>query len=219
MPEARATKTGFAGLEDLVSPLVLPNAPTASPSPVPAAAALPEKPVGRVRWGRVTLLCAGLIFVGFLIVQNDQESSSAPAPPAARPLAPPVASPAVTSTPAPDPWAVAPSTGAESFEEAKPQAGTDRLLQGAELNYCIAQGARIDEWNTLVDATSEMEVSGFNRMISDYNSRCAKFRYYKDELARVRAEVAARKEEFLRQAQRLHRRYQSASGTPATGTP
>lgn len=75
--------------------------------------------------------------------------------------------------------------------ESLPPVGTGILLSEDQIRYCLAEGIRLDAARGAVNQYNQSDISRFNGMISDYNSRCSQFRYRQGSLESVRAQVEA----------------------------
>src|SRR5205814_9452953 len=100
-------------------------------------------------------------------------SNSPPRPPSftARPLRPSASSVAVDRD-----LARSSAPHAPVISEEKPSVGTTNLLTREQIRYCLSEGIRIDGARPLVDEHATVEVRWFNEAVSDYNSRCGRFR-------------------------------------------
>ncbi|MGO7755658.1 hypothetical protein ACC708_36060, partial [Rhizobium ruizarguesonis] len=58
--------------------------------------------------------------------------------------------------------------------------GVGQSLNRSELRYCIFKGKRLDLLRSL--AFTDAEVSSFKALVSDFNGRCANFRYRQNEM-------------------------------------
>ena len=125
----------------------------------------------RAVWGLAAAALAGFLLYEF----NKPQSSPRPSPTTVAPLS--------TSQPSLPPDASA----SPQFEERIPAVGTDRVLQKSEVRYCIFQGERLDILRDLL--SGRQETNRFNNLISDYNTRCSRFRYREGVLQSVEAEV------------------------------
>ena len=81
--------------------------------------------------------------------------------------------------------------------ESQPMPGIDNVLEDSELRYCISQKIRIQGWEPNVNTSSQTSVDAFNWAISDFNSRCASYRYKTQVMDRVRSEVNSRSTDLL----------------------
>lgn len=191
---------GFAGLGDLVSdvakevevastpeerPLTKPTPPPqlqppqapppvrvqparAAPSPQPSSNTQPQK-TGGFGW-------VWAVFIGFIviIIFNSNSGTSNYNVPAA----------------SSNPNSVATSTQTvPAWQEEMPPVGTGRTFSSNELRYCKSESVRIDGIRSALNENSSEEVRRFNQTVSDYNSRCAEYRYRKGALEAVIAEV------------------------------
>jgi hypothetical protein len=79
---------------------------------------------------------------------------------------------------------------ASSVEEIPP-IGTGLMLSPNQIRYCVAEDIRIDGARSALNQERSYEVNRLNGMITDYNSRCANFRYRSGTLQSVRSEIEA----------------------------
>lgn len=135
-----------------------------------------------------------LLFVMAAIIGSSGNKAPAPSsmsswepPPSALPAPAPAP---VVSTPA-----VAPSKGVE-----KPPVGTDRLLDSAQIRYCLTEKIRVQAIESVVSADRESEIVNFNALVGDYNSRCGQFRYRQDDVDRVQSEIEPKSAELAQVA-------------------
>lgn len=198
--ETRAT--GFAGLATLVSDVqgVIRDAErgaaahastkaaagasseraSATASASPATTAAPQQPpVSKTtfRWGRLAAVGG---FIGFLILIN-QDSDDAE-------------SRSTTSYSTPDPSASTALPGLspapDVLDERRPAAGgRERVLDMAEIRYCLAEEIRMTAAEAAVNSYNDAEVDRFNVYVDDYNSRCGQYRYRSGAVERARADV------------------------------
>jgi hypothetical protein len=78
--------------------------------------------------------------------------------------------------------------------EELPPTGTGTTLSLNQIRYCLAEDIRIDGARSSVNQHLSTDVSRFNSMVADYNSRCGSFRYRSGTLESVRSEVDARRD-------------------------
>ena len=191
---------GFAGLSSLVSDVdTTPSPPTpkkepAAPGPSagrPATQATQPKPQPRPTYqpptqpssgssgGKWVLGIAAVIGVLWLIGQfnkNTTTPTSAYSPPAQ------TATPSDSPPPA---EAEAPSRPQESM----PPVGQDLVFSMAQIRYCLAEDIRMEGAKSALNNYSDYDVSRFNAMVADYNSRCGSFRYRSGALETARRDV------------------------------
>jgi hypothetical protein len=191
---------GFAGLDSLVSdvekdiadakraPVSLTSGPGAPPSAQTRlqneasdgarheSRLLATKPGGdsQAVWWVVIGVVAILAWIGS--TREDKTS-------------PPVA---VSPTNAPGKTESSPSI----WDEVKPPEGTDRVLSFAELRYCVAEDIRLQAMDGVIDRYRDYEVDGFNKFVSDYNSRCGSFKYRTGSLQSVQSNAVNRRGGF-----------------------
>ncbi|MGO9400300.1 MAG: hypothetical protein ACLP19_21015 [Xanthobacteraceae bacterium] len=131
-----------------------------------------------LRWG----FWAAVVGGGLLLANMGNSPSS------------PSRSPSYTSQP------VAPSP-IRTFAEEAPPIGTERTFNEANLRYCKFQKARLEYMEPR--AVADFQVDGFNRLVDDYNSRSASYRYRQIDWSKVQSELAEKRVELEAQAQRI----------------
>lgn len=92
------------------------------------------------------------------------------------------------SAPSYSPPAATPTAPSRLSEELPP-VGSNNVLSGAQLRYCLAEDIRLESAKAAVNNYIDSHVDRFNGMVSDYNSRCGQFRYRKGALESARSEV------------------------------
>jgi hypothetical protein len=80
---------------------------------------------------------------------------------------------------------------AAEWNESRPPVGENHALSRDQLRYCLAESARIESMETIVNEYNQADVDTFNRYVNDYNSRCGSFRYRPGALESVQREVDA----------------------------
>ncbi len=80
---------------------------------------------------------------------------------------------------------------AAEWNESRPPVGENHALSRDQLRYCLAESARIESMETIVNEYNQADVDTFNRYVNDYNSRCGSFRYRPGALELVQREVDA----------------------------
>jgi hypothetical protein len=103
----------------------------------------------------------------------------------------PVRVDAPTARPSPVPSARA-AAPPDEFA-AKPPVGQGLVLDIPQLRYCLAEEIRLGTISPLVNTYATSEVDRFNARVSDYNSRCARFKYKSGTLEQVRGEIEAQR--------------------------
>jgi hypothetical protein len=209
----RIARRGFAGLEDLVSEVVLPDLPAPSSkhsasSPSSAGDGLPPSPSFSIRWKRVAILAGGILLLGWFVIQSNQEGPSSPQPVASNRTrihdATPDVSNDVSDLPVPPSTSASVAAQKEDFNsplktwhEVRPVAGSDRVLSGSELNYCVAEKDRMTSLQSALDSNSRSQIRTFSQMVADFNARCSSYRYYTAEMERARAYLDAHRDEIV----------------------
>jgi hypothetical protein len=193
-------KRGFVGLEGLISNIGIPPASGATGASLSAPPARgtqrppwedpnsdykPDRDTGPV--GVKVLLILIVVGVLFALFEGRDNSSS----------------PTTSTVPSPTPPASTPSWSPPPGDllESRPLEGTDRVLNANEIAYCLAEGVRIDAVKPLINPKSNREIDGFNEHVSEFNIRCAQFRYRNTEMNRARAYVAAQHDTLVSEVQ------------------
>ncbi len=78
----------------------------------------------------------------------------------------------------------------EDFSEVAPQVGTGLTFSRSNIRYCRYQQERFKSIEA--DLRNNEEIAAFNRLVTDYNSRCGNFRYRESDLNAVTSEVTAK---------------------------
>ena len=100
-----------------------------------------------------------------------------------------------------------------------PSVGRNNVLSVTEIRWCTKESIRIDAMQSV--NTSQKGIDRFNRIVSDYNSRCGEYRYRKGNLSRAKREVETYRSQIVADAIREAREYdntytQSYSAKPST---
>jgi len=82
---------------------------------------------------------------------------------------------------------------AARWYEEKPSPGVEQVLSYPQLRYCVAEDIRINAMKAMINEYESVEVAGFNRYVSDFNSRCVSFKYRNGSLESVQTSAAARR--------------------------
>jgi hypothetical protein len=80
-----------------------------------------------------------------------------------------------------------------NVDEDRPPIGTGLNFTQANIRYCEFQGIRLEALRSLV---SSADVSAFNVLIEDWNSRCSRYRYRPSDKNPIDAEVVARRSDL-----------------------
>lgn len=93
------------------------------------------------------------------------------------------------------------SPSSNTSAETRPPVGQGLALSRAQVRYCVFQGERLEAMRSLT--TTNYQISQFNALIDDYNSRCSNYRYTSGVLSSVRREVLGKTAEFTADARRI----------------
>ncbi|WP_165807683.1 peptidoglycan-binding domain-containing protein [Plesiomonas shigelloides] len=108
------------------------------------------------------------------------------------------------------------STG---LQYTKPSVGSNNVLSVPEISWCIREGIRIEAMRDIIDNNVGMDE--FNRIVNDYNSRCASFRYRQGSLSRAERDVEAYRRQIvldaINEAKQWGNSYQSSSPLVSSG--
>lgn len=207
---------GFAGFDSLVSNVdkdiaEAKRAATHVPTPESKAntqerpqASPPEASAEPASWqsgakpsgdsGKVWWWVAGVALFFFWVIgnqDNKKSAGSAPDTSTAQPLAPSASGTAAASI-----LDGLISPNASDWNEEKPPTGVDRVLGYAQIRYCVAEDIRLKTMEGLINQYADVEVDGFNAYVSDYNSRCGKYRYRSGSLESVQRAAAGHRSMF-----------------------
>lgn len=135
----------------------------------------------RVRWAFF-----GLIGAGILIAVLTDNSSSPPGYTRRTPQpSPTYPLPPIQGTFGSSPVVTPPTT--HSTAELIPEPGAGRDFSQGNIRYCLYQEVRLDAVRTSL--STNQDIDAFNTLISDWNSRCANYRYLESDMSAVRLEV------------------------------
>lgn len=208
MPSERenrsSTTTGFAGLSHLVSDvddLIASATKRAAAARRRAAATATASPglgskqsdgrqpslipsqrtgsTGRWLWG------AGAVLLGLWLI-SLASNSSGPSP--VTPVSSQPSAPSGIATPAGQQPSVS-SPPSRGRIEQLPPIGSDRVLDAAQIRYCLSEDIRLEAARDVVNV--DADVDRFNSMINEYNARCANYRYRRQVFESVQREVQA----------------------------
>lgn len=99
----------------------------------------------------------GIIFVLYLIGQNDNSSSKRSSN----------SSYSKSSS----------TTSSSRPTESKPSVGKNQVLGTSQIRYCLAENIRLEEAGNYVNNSSQSQIDLYNSYVADYNSRCSEYRY------------------------------------------
>ena len=212
---------GFAGLDSMVSDVSkdVGNASKPEPTITTESASTPSPPTptsphiptttssgdsrstgsDNTGKGKIGWIIAGAIvlFIFIINVAQKGKQTEAPAPYAPEPEA---AAPAPEAV-APAPVARVPAKPSKPSSE-KPPVGRNEVLNVGQIRYCLTEKIRMDAYEGVINNAREDEISRFNVLVNDYNSRCGEFRYYRGDLERAQRDVEASRDSITASAQR-----------------
>jgi len=93
------------------------------------------------------------------------------------------------------------SPSSTTSAETRPPVGQGLALNRAQVRYCVYQGERLEAMRSMT--TTNYQISQFNALIDDYNSRCSNYRYTSGVLSSVRREAQGKTAEFTADARRI----------------
>lgn len=141
----------------------------------------------KVKW----LIYGGIAAViGFLVIADELD----------RPTSRTSYQPTTTYQPS-TPRQTTTSPSATTTAETRPPVGQGLALNRAQVRYCVFQGERLEAMRSLT--TTNYQISQFNALIDDYNSRCSNYRYTSGVLSSVRREAQGKATEFTADARRI----------------
>jgi peptidoglycan hydrolase-like protein with peptidoglycan-binding domain len=74
-------------------------------------------------------------------------------------------------------------------QESMPPAGQDLVFSVAQIRYCLAEDIRLEGAKSAINNYIDSDIDRFNQMVSDYNSRCERFRYRNGTLENARRDI------------------------------
>lgn len=190
---------GFAGLDAMVSEIDLTPLPSsieepaqpASKDTTPAVSGLVYNGVPGASSEFWTHAKWWLVAMGVAAFFSFARSPSHPSLERQGILANSPTTPAAASVPAIPSGSVASSTSLTPNEEHVPPIGSEVIHDRYQIRYCLSEKIRVTTWFEHVNKYSKTSVDRFNAAVSDFNARCANFRYRRGALESVRAEVEA----------------------------
>ncbi|MGO4389072.1 peptidoglycan-binding protein [Microvirga sp. 2YAF29] len=161
--------------------------------------------VSRLFWG-------GAAVVGIALYVSNQK----PTPTRTTYSQPPYTAPAPRPT-LPQPPTVpksdpAPTVPARPDTEEMPPVGDgSRLFTASQIRYCLFQQVRLETIRT--ELSESQDVSRFNGMIDDWNSRCSRYRYRESEMTAAQFSLSSKRSELQAEGRRI------ASSMPSSPPP
>jgi hypothetical protein len=138
---------------------------------------LERKRTGRyLKWGAFAVVGAIVLYASISGNQSPRTNYSNDSPP----RRPPTNYPSRADYPTPNP----PAQAVEPVIETKPPLGSASVFSQANIRYCRYQKERFKAIEK--DLHNNEEISAFNALVDDFNSRCGKFQYRERDLRRRR---------------------------------
>jgi len=104
------------------------------------------------------------------------------------------------------------SSAISRFRAEVPPISSNHVHSTSEIRWCLREGIRIDAVRSLNE--TQADVSKFNRLVDNYNSRCGSYRYRQGSLASAKRDV----EPYRSQIRKDARQAATAEKKPATAS-
>lgn len=150
-----------------------------------------KRNANRTKWAAFALIAAVIIGIN---VSNNSEPTPRQQTPSTR-TTQTIPSPHQTPGPASDVRSAPPPVEQNDTAEVKPPIGSGSILTRSNIRYCRYQKARLTSIEN--EPRTSYEGDEFNKLVNDYNPRCANFRYYENDLRAIDNEVAKRGAELI----------------------
>jgi peptidoglycan hydrolase-like protein with peptidoglycan-binding domain len=177
-----------------------------------------QRNVRRAKWAVFGLVAA--VIIGVNMSNNSRPTTQLPttATRTSETSSSPYQAPRVGSDVIPSaPRIIAPPTEQINTAEVKPPVGSGGSFTRPNIRYCRYQKARLKSIES--DLRSSFETDEFNKLADDYNSRCANFRYYENDLRIVDDEVANRGAALLQDGRAIVAAWRSRSIASGASSP
>ena len=138
----------------------------------------------------------GVVFLIWLVNQadgpsNTTRSSSSPS------YSPPISKPSLNQSTA--------QTTKPGINYQIPLVGRNNVLSITEIRWCSKESIRIEAMQNV--NTTQKGINRFNRIVSDYNSRCGEYRYRQGNLSRAQRDVEPYRSQIVAEAIREAKGY------------
>lgn len=70
-----------------------------------------------------------------------------------------------------------------------PTTTANQVLSQGEIKYCLAEKARLDAMQGIIDQRRQAHITNFNFRVDDYNARCTSYRYRQADMNLARTEI------------------------------
>ncbi|RZT98271.1 hypothetical protein EV681_0047 [Advenella incenata] len=98
----------------------------------------------------------------------------------------------------------------DDLQFTKPGAGNSNVLSVIEIRWCLRENIRLGAMRSIFYSTNG--VDNFNRIVSDYNSRCGNYRYYQDHYSRAIDDIASYRNQIISEAIAEARAFEMSTG-------
>ena len=166
---------------------------------------------------------AGLVFLIFIAIavnSGEKEEATAPIEAPAYESSYETSTSSVDSAPAVEVPVAESAAVAFNNSEEMPPVGSDLVLTGNQIRYCLAEDVRLSTIKNAIDNYSQYEVKRFNGAIEDFNSRCSSYKYKRGTLESIQGEVISIHAPLVLEAlERLDSWREKASSLPGETAP
>jgi hypothetical protein len=157
-------------------------------------ATVPVRRAWRFRW---MIGAVAALIVSWLIASTSDPTTTptvtTSSPSASQPVYEPLPSQAGSvsefTRPSSSQSSLAQQPNASDGSEQVPPIGSDHVLDAEQIRYCLSEDIRLEAARDVVSA--DAEVSRFNSMVEDFNSRCANYQYRRQVFDAVKRQVEA----------------------------
>src|SRR6266700_607254 len=207
-------------ITDVSAPSTRKAKQTATPEPrtgPQTSATVLSRPSGSKK-GWVTVGALAACIAIWIAAENSKQTYSPPT------YSPPRYNPAPLPYPPSEPDPARSQPPARTEDVPIPGDGNRALNQG-NIRWCLFQDRRIEIIRSAIRTSiDKADLSIFNSLVTDYNSRCGRYRYRETDMLVVRGELPLREAELRSQAERIinswpHRRQASSSDRRQIVTP
>lgn len=80
--------------------------------------------------------------------------------------------------------------------EQTPPVGTNLILSRAQIQYCLAEGIRLEAARGVLNPQNNSDTKLFNEYVDDYNRRCSSYRYHQSDYDNANLDVKQRQYEY-----------------------
>jgi peptidoglycan hydrolase-like protein with peptidoglycan-binding domain len=178
------------------------NAETEASKAPSSEAIAPSPPPSTGSKLKNTVAIAVLLTIGFALIRAVSDNKPQTSPSYSTYTPPPATSRNSPSQPA---LPVLPVVPPPTYSEMAPEPGDGtRTLNRENIRWCLYQGRRLENIRSIImGSQTPGDVPSFNATIDDFNRRCGKYRYYKNDMASVNAEISLKELDLQSQATQI----------------